>query len=226
MAISPIVQLANGITTGDWTKVCKAHEALTGEKLSPPITSVVIGDVIAESMLDIDTHLRAAITIIHDLGEGRLPVRDVDSAPISPPETRTIRKKSPSKTLTKKAPKKPVQEVRLPAPVDPLEKFRMKPKARKPKEGEEDKNPCQTEDFQPGMKNTFKDDGKIAAKHIKESRSQSPVEKEVRETVIYVEAKCSNCSNVDRVPEEIAGLNSGKDSSGYRCNRCVPGGRR
>jgi hypothetical protein len=208
--MNPIELLRVGIAEGSWTKVCDGFQQLTGMQVSPPVEKPA-GDQVALYGFLRGLHERIAVV----LANGSVSAA---ADPDPPSDEVSTRAREVRDAVTNNT-EMPVPEHRQPA--NEYEKFKVSHGNTKNKDG---KSACKTMPFEPGMKNTFRDDGSIGSDLVEDSKqfSEKKQPEPRRDPVKQVTVTCSKCNKTENVPPIFAPRSLEKgDQSSYVCNNCI-----
>jgi DNA-directed RNA polymerase subunit M/transcription elongation factor TFIIS len=210
---TPIQQIRVGIQKGDWSLVVDGFEGMTGERLTCPTR---VGDGLPTQFPPgfFDQLGRAVMGYIY-----KYPEDGQVSGNYKPPNALADDVSDEVPTVVPEVEQLPA------APQTPEEdefaKFRVQ--HGRPKKGDGDKQVCRSAPHEPG-KNTFRDDGTLAAEFVEDSRKLSLAKRpELRRPESKsVDVVCGKCGRKDKVAPILAPKSLEKgDESSYVCNSCT-----
>jgi hypothetical protein len=235
-ATSPLELIREGILRQDWQKVCDGFAGISGVKLDPPAGAKVVmnipegfADLVAQKVRELILGYRP------DEEEPFSPVAaddldddEEDEDEETPPKGEKVKAKPKPKDEEDEPESDPVsararelRDERQGKVVDDTDKFRVQHRGLQRDDG---KKACRAEPFEPGMTNRFTDDGKMAAKDIKDSKrfSKKKAPEERRPEVKKVKVDCFKCGREFLVLPLFAPKSLDKgDQSSYVCDGCI-----
>lgn len=223
---SPIELIREGISSGNWQKVCDGYAGMTGTKIEPPSAP----EVRIEFPPGFASNLAAQIkAYIRDYPlDGKVCGHDKPAQP--PASVLIVGQAEVTKELERVVQNRLAdiekEKVARPTRENTTEKFRVEHKTPQRTDG---KRACRVEPVTPGMTNEFVDDHTIAADDIEDSKAFSARKKPEprRPPVKKVRVVCCRCNNELEVEPIFAPRSAGdKDEpSSFVCNDCGKKGR-
>lgn len=222
--MTPIDSLREGILGGDWQKVCDGFAGMTGQRLAPPPAAGSISIVIPDGfVVNLKRHideLAARYT-----GEAVQAVESAVTGPAPDPHEQEVapRPQAEDPDSVRARELRDRRSGLLPT-ADDLAQFRVQ---HGEPQGESDGRRAARALPMPGqpMKNTFVDDGTLAANEIVHSQAMLAKMKphEARPDPGTVQVDCTKCGKTYRVSPAYAPVKLGDETSSYVCNGCTRG---
>jgi hypothetical protein len=226
--VTPLVQIREGIKTGNWIQVCGGFTAMTGEEVKPPSMNVNIdfgsasktffenlGRCITDYLRDHPIDIASKPDITRTERQGVL-----SSPPITLPPVKTESVYCSTEPVEDAVSVRARQLKDAKAGGDITDQFRIKhgnPK-KSDKGVEAKKSP-----IVPGMTNKFVDTMEIATGDIESDRALlakvKPTER--RPESVLVEVVCSRCNKKESVAPILAPTKIQGEASTYVCNSCI-----
>lgn len=237
---TPIEDIKQGVLLGDWKKVVRGLNKLTGDKLKPPaqekLAEVKRSDVplglqaelktealkqFAEDVIDL---IRERVHLGYNTKEAEEIAQELED---DDSEEEVYDHTDPPAQNSLSIPTQEAKRTDF-----YIDHAANRTTAQTEGEGEGEtggKRPCRVEPFKPGMVNNFKDDRKLDKKLIEADKKLSgkikPTERRPPKSQKKVRVTCWKCHRDYTVDEDEAPATIGGERSSYTCVNCVGGTR-
>ncbi len=251
MSISPLELIRQGIETANWAAVSAGYEGMTGQQVEPRDNAAIrtLQDIskLVQLYFSRDPNpkwefrkndepqisVRPTLEYGDDLAdlvvakfESSPELRELIGLPEDPEddEQESIRGQAANTIIIDERQELDEEQA---AAVEEVKKSQFHIEHKGPQGGDGEKRACRVADIVPGMKNKFKDDGKLVGA---DEESQKLIAKlrpsERRPKVRLMSVECNKCGKKEKVPPILGPKKVEGQESKYHCNDCINKRRR